>query len=89
MERGNLYKMKLQDKHWALKRKIILKRDNYSCVVCGNREKLVVHHKQHHYSKTLNRFYDPWDYSNKYLITLCESCHKRGHELYDIPTFEI
>ena len=84
-----LYKEKLQDKRWSLKRERILERDGHRCVICGNRDNLVVHHKQYHFSKLLNRFYDPWDYQDKYLITLCESCHRRGHELYNIPTFNI
>lgn len=89
MIKNNLYREKLLDKRWLLKRDIILKRDNYCCMICGSQNNLVVHHKQYHYSKILNRFYDPWNYQDKYLVTLCESCHKRGHELYNVPTFEI
>ena len=86
---NNAYREKLLDKRWEIKRNQILKRDNFHCVICGNSKYLVVHHKLYHYSKILNRFFDPWDYKDSYLITLCESCHKRGHELYNIPVFNI
>jgi 5-methylcytosine-specific restriction endonuclease McrA len=79
------YREKLFDKRWLLKRAIILARDNRQCVICGNTEHLVVHHKQYHYIKKLHMFCTPWDYDDKYLITLCASCHNRGHHKFEIP----
>lgn len=29
----------------------------------------------------------PWDYNEDALITLCEKCHKKRHEMQDIPIF--
>ena len=36
MIKNNLYREKLLDKRWLLKRDIILKRDNYRCMICGS-----------------------------------------------------
>lgn len=80
------YAEKLFDPRWAQKRKEILKRDQYCCVICKVKSnKLQVHHKQYHFIKRLQKHVDPWDYAPKYLISLCESCHQRGHYHYDVP----
>lgn len=83
------YREALFNPMWLEKRAKILKRDGFRCVICGSQEHLVVHHKQYHFNTRLNRKCDPWDYDDKYLITLCESCHKRGHYQYNIPTKNI
>jgi len=80
------YHEKLFDPKWKSKRKEILKRDNYKCIICGSSTGLNVHHKQYHFSTRLKKYREPWEYSNKYLITLCESCHKRGHSKFEVPT---
>lgn len=79
------YQEKLFDERWQAKRQAILERDNRRCVICGSKEKPVVHHKQYHFIRKLKKFSDPWDYDDKYLVTLCESCHSRGHRTYEIP----
>jgi 5-methylcytosine-specific restriction endonuclease McrA len=78
------YKEKLFDKRWLAKRETIISRDK-RCIICGSSENLIVHHKQYHYKKMSNMFSDPWDYNDKYLITLCRSCHNRGHEKFEVP----
>jgi 5-methylcytosine-specific restriction endonuclease McrA len=83
------YQEKLFDPKWQSKRKVILTRDKFKCVICGSDKGLNVHHKQYHFSMKLNRFRDPWEYDHKYLITLCESCHKRGHAKFNVPTKNI
>jgi 5-methylcytosine-specific restriction endonuclease McrA len=83
------YREKLFDKRWLAKRQTILERDNRRCIICGSTEKLIVHHKQYHLIKRLQIFCDPWDYDDKYLITLCESCHKRGHQKFDMPVKDV
>ncbi|OAV65302.1 hypothetical protein Barb6XT_02476 [Bacteroidales bacterium Barb6XT] len=79
------YREKLFDKRWQAKREAILKRDTRCCIICGSSEKLMVHHKQYHFIKRLNIHSDPWDYNDKYLVTLCHSCHTRGHDKFKIP----
>lgn len=88
LEHGS-YREKLFDRRWNTKRNEILDRDHHCCVICGKNNHLVVHHKQYHYVKKLNVFRDPWEYNSKYLITLCESCHRRGHYLYKVPVKEV
>lgn len=83
------YKELLFEKHWLEKRARILKRDSFRCVICGSDKHLVVHHKQYHIHKSTGEKFVPWDYHDKYLITLCENCHNKGHRLYTVPTFEI
>lgn len=56
----------------------ILKRDNYTCQICGNKEKLIVHHKD----ETINSKVKNNDLNN--LITLCRGCHFTVHGLANI-----
>lgn len=72
------YEKLLKDPRWILKRLIILKRDNYRCTTCGSRKRLQVHHT--YYSGG----YNPWEYPDEDLITLCEVCHKKYHEEHEV-----
>lgn len=72
---------------WKKKRISILNRDSYKCRCCGSQNNLEVHHRQYHISSRTQRKVLPWEYESKYLITLCEDCHKKGHNLYKIKTF--
>ena len=83
------YKAQLFDKRWLEKRTLILARDGGSCKLCTSTSMLQVHHRQYHFVLAENRFKSPWDYEDHLLITLCESCHKRSHNLYKIPIFNI
>lgn len=81
-----VYGATLFDPRWKAKRKEILGRDGNRCTICKSDKKLQVHHRQYHFSRILNTFRDPWEYSHSLMITLCESCHQRGHRLYKVPT---
>lgn len=74
---------------WINKRKKILLRDKNRCRSCGNSKGLHVHHRQYHISKRTGEFKLPWEYLDKYLITLCENCHYSGHKRIKVPIFEI
>lgn len=78
------YKEHLFDKRWRSKRELILERDNHRCQCCGETKNLVVHHKQYHITREGKKLL-PWMYDDKYLVTLCEACHRKGHSHYDIP----
>lgn len=84
-EKHGSYRELLFDERWLIKKAKILKRDNFQCVNCGSTEHLVVHHRQYHKSKETDKKLPPWEYDDKYLVTLCESCHRRGHYKYQIP----
>lgn len=71
---------------WENKRREILERDERRCTICGATTSLVVHHKQYHFYKKRNKMAMPWEYEDKYLVTLCKSCHEKGHEIFEIPT---
>jgi hypothetical protein len=75
----------LFDKRWIAKRAQILLRDNNRCIICGEAEKLQIHHRQYHFVKALKKFKAPWDYEDHLMITLCERCHSRGHSKYRVP----
>ena len=47
----------------------VLKRDNYECQICGDKEKLNVHHFDE--NKKNNTYWN--------LLTLCSTCHKSVH----------
>ena len=69
------YKTQLKSKDWAEKRKIILERDRHECQMCMSKSKLHVHHK-----KYINGL-KAWEYEDRYLITVCDSCHSKHHEI--------
>lgn len=83
----NQYDKLLDTTQWKIKREEILKRDNYTCRHCGKTNcMLQVHHK--YYNKYPDNSYPPpWDYPNEALITLCNECHKKEHELKIIKTY--
>lgn len=65
------YTEQLLDYRWKAKRKVILERDNYTCIECYSKENLHVHHIQYTgYA---------WEAPDSDLITLCASCHRRLH----------
>ena len=74
---------------WRARREEILQRDNHSCVVCSGSDGLQVHHRQYHFVVRQNQFKLPWDYPDNLLITLCNSCHNRGHKKFKVPTINI
>jgi hypothetical protein len=80
-----VYKELLEDPKWKAKRESILKRDKYSCIVCGvspkDRSLLHVHHT--YYLKG----HKPWQYPDESLQTLCSVHHSIAHEK-DIPIKE-
>lgn len=66
------YAEKLKDPRWQKRRLEILERDNFTCVNCSSTEKeLHVDHKRY------RRGFEPWDYEDSDLGTLCVDCHKR------------
>jgi 5-methylcytosine-specific restriction endonuclease McrA len=74
---------------WQAKRRIILNRDKHQCRSCGNKQELHVHHRQYQNNAKTGEKKMPWDYANRYLITLCATCHRNGHIAYTIPVFSI
>lgn len=83
------YGATLFDPQWKAKRVEILRRDGNACVNCKASKNLQVHHRQYHFSTTLNAFVNPWQYTNNLLITLCKRCHDKGHRLYQVPVKKI
>lgn len=85
----NTYDTLLSMPHWKRKRAQILKRDQNKCCNCGSITRLQVHHRQYHKNKRTGIHIAPWQYANHLLITLCNTCHTSGHQLYKVPTHHI
>ena len=76
-QRSSIYR----NVNWQKKRLEILERDNWTCRSCGKDKDtlgdalLNVHHIYYISGKK------PWEYPDKLLITFCEDCHKKRHEI--------
>lgn len=80
------YHKDLESDQWKVKREKILSRDGYKCQWCGSKTNLQVHHK--YYNKYPNgERVRAWDYPDSALITLCRSCHKRYHQVYQVNSY--
>jgi len=65
-----------KDPRWQKKRLEILSRDEFTCVICGDKENtLHVHHRRYINGRK------PWEYDNNLLVTLCHSCHEIETEM--------
>lgn len=72
------YKEQVNDPRWVEKSREIMKRDNFTCQLCGkSHTKLNVHHIKYIKDK------DYWDYPDELLMTVCEVCHQKIHGKYD------
>ena len=79
----------LKHPKWFEKRKQILLRDGNACIVCGSDSNLNIHHRQYHINARTGQFVQPWNYNPRYLITLCNECHQKGHSKFKVPYFKI
>lgn len=64
----------LRSPEWKALRQRVIERDGAECVICGSRNNLRVHHTS--YEKGV-------DEEGDNLVTLCEECHKKVHEIVD------
>ena len=72
------YSEKLKDPRWQKKRLEILNRDNFTCQLCDDTTTtLHVHHRRYLQKK------DPWQYDNKFLVTMCATCHENEKQIMD------
>jgi 5-methylcytosine-specific restriction enzyme A len=68
-----------RDSRWQQKRLQIMERDGWQCTDCDCESPagatLNVHHIYYESNKA------PWDYEDSVLVTRCEACHTKMHEL--------
>jgi len=62
----------LKSDAWKRKRYVVLKRDNWKCVYCGNHA-TQVHHKRYA-NKNIGK--EPI----KWLVSICNTCHEKKHK---------
>lgn len=74
MEKIADYTHNLKNGDWQKKRLEIFNRDGFRCRNCNSKDALCVHHIL--YEHTL-----PWLTQDKYLISLCDQCHKKEENL--------
>lgn len=67
------YNEYLKTYYWRKVRYLVLKRDNFRCTICGEREPLNVHHKTYINKGNEIKHLDD-------LITVCDLCHKKIHK---------
>ena len=72
------YQDYLNCKEWKIIRQRILERDKYLCQACGlyDKQYMQVHHLWYENDGEF------WRVSDDYLISLCEECHIKLHQLY-------
>jgi 5-methylcytosine-specific restriction endonuclease McrA len=61
----------LKSEEWKRKRYVVMKRDNWHCVFCGDKA-TQVHHKK--YAK-----YNIGKEPIEWLVSVCKSCHDKQH----------
>lgn len=81
------YQSLLEHDLWITRRSQILARDGHQCVNCRATTDLVVHHRQYHIDRVTGKLLMPWDYADRYLITLCKKCHEIGHKTIKVPSY--
>lgn len=73
MSQSARYRKMLTDSRWSHRRLEIMRRNGFRCRRCGGKGKLNVHHRWYIYGR------QPWQYSDRCLVTLCEKCHRHVH----------
>lgn len=72
------YKEQIKSPKWQKRRLEILQRDDFTCQICGCKDKtLHVHHTAYEKGKMI------WEYPDEMLITVCEDCHEYEHSIND------
>lgn len=74
------YKEYLKSDAWKILRDMALRRDNYTCRLCGTEINLRVHHIHYEHIGTEQEIDD--------VVTLCNECHSKVH-LNDFPHKEV
>jgi hypothetical protein len=69
------YREQIKSPKWQKRRLEILQRDDFTCQICGNKDKtLHVHHTTYIPGRSI------WEYPDEMLVTLCEDCHEIEHK---------
>jgi 5-methylcytosine-specific restriction endonuclease McrA len=69
------YEEQLNHPDWIRKRNEIMARDNDMCKKCKSKDRLQVHHQWYIKGRMA------WDYPGSFLITLCDKCHRKAHNM--------
>ena len=67
-------------KHKSI-RKLVEKRDGKKCFICWSKTSRLILHHSFELSNGKSPYEDP--YNEDYQILLCDSCHRKVHDLYD------
>lgn len=75
MDNKKSYSEMLKDPRWQKKRLQIMNRDDFTCRSCGDKSTTL---HVHHLAYVRNAC--PWEYEDRFLVTLCENCHEEETE---------
>jgi len=67
------YKEQYNHPNWQRKRLEIMERDEFKCMLCGNKHKMLHVHHNTYDGKYI------WECRNQSMITLCVDCHSKYH----------
>lgn len=75
------YKEQIKSPKWQRRRLEILQRDDFTCQICGCKDKMLhVHHTAYERNKMI------WEYPDEMLITMCNECHSLEHNMDNLIT---
>jgi 5-methylcytosine-specific restriction endonuclease McrA len=73
--------------NWQELRQIVLSRDNNTCIGCGSKDNLEVHHLQEVIDgKSIDAYQDE---KPENLLSLCEDCHHKIHSKSMLKKFDM
>lgn len=78
----------LRKDEWKSKREELLLECDSQCQWCKSTNNLQVHHKYYVMYPNGQKVM-PWDYPNKAFMVLCDKCHKKYHEKYNVKVYRI
>lgn len=81
------YEKLLHQPEWYEYRNHILNLHNYTCDWCGAHYNLQVHHKVYYRNPKTNYLINPWEYPENKVMCLCDSCHKKYHQKYQVKIY--
>ena len=71
--RQQAYQVYLRSQHWQKIRQLALNRDKFTCLDCGAKSNLQVHHSVYRDSPYQTKLQD--------VFTVCRDCHEKEHQI--------
>lgn len=82
------YKEFIKSKYWSEYKKVARQIFNNECWFCGSKEKLNLHHTKY-FKTTLGKSNKIPKNNFRWLLLICENCHKKIHEIQKSNNLEV